>query len=202
MCPSPPSAGVGDHSTRQHKAGRGLGPTVCSQFRSPSWSLMSPRAMSSTGQSCKSWGRTEPEKDTQPCLALPRLSLGMGALGTVKWRDPGVHGGWLERSWGFQEEERLHESIAQSRTSLETLSIWADIALGKKEEASPRLMGDMEMCFSLIPRYWVDAAAPGSAPSPGTSDATESCTTSFQTHCSFIFLTYQIRKKSVQDTCQ
>lgn len=37
----------------------------------------------------------------------------------------------------FQEEERFHESIAQPRTSLETLSIWADLALGRKEKLLP-----------------------------------------------------------------
>lgn len=59
-----------------------MGPTKYLQFTRPSWSLTSPRAMSTTGQSCKSQGRTvgnlrsEPDKDTQPSSALPRFPWG------------------------------------------------------------------------------------------------------------------------------
>lgn len=62
------------------KAGQGMGPTEYLQFTRPSLSLTSPRAMSTTGQSCKSRGgmvsnlRSEPDKDTQPSSALPHFA--------------------------------------------------------------------------------------------------------------------------------
>lgn len=115
---------------------------------------------------------SEPEKDTQPCLALPGFpwawehwATGMVALlwdwlwasSSEKWGDPAACGGRLERLWGFQEEERFHESIAQSRTSLGTLSIWADLTLGRKEK--------------LLPNWNVSPTNPkvlGGCSSPGT----------------------------------
>lgn len=155
-CPSPHSAGVGD---TRHKAGQGVGPTRCSQFRGPSWSLVSPRTMSSTGQSCRSWdGWFEStfrarEGHTAP-LGPARLSLGVGALGTwngsnagestcsgsgpgaphlssEKWGDPGTHGdGWKDPG-AFRKRR---DSIG---ASLETLSTWADLALGRREKLLP-----------------------------------------------------------------
>lgn len=64
------------------KAGQGVGPTWYLQFTRPRWSLTSPRATSTTGQSCKSQGgtvsmtRPEPDKDTQPSSALPCFPWG------------------------------------------------------------------------------------------------------------------------------
>lgn len=212
-----------------------MGPTVCSQLVTDKsqgnvkhWAELQELGRASDNP------RSEPEKDTQPRLALPGFpwacehwAPGMAALLVTP---PAL--GLTLGTWPFLREAGLGLG-PRSPWEMARKALWlsggGEIPLvcstvqglirnsehlggpriGKEGEASPKLMETWNVSPTNpkpLGGWMQQPWDSGCAPAPGTSDATGSCTTTFQTHCyfpeCFIFSTYQIRKKSVQDTCQ